>query len=544
MSTQVPPCPTAAAGAQRRVRVIAATLALAASTFASAQLTDITQTRPNVPLGAIAKSLQQQVGAGRGDEATPGSSLYLIARDPARAVRRGRQLFQRKFTMEQGLGPRLNFNSSGDIMVTPQLGAGAGDSCAACHGRPRGSAGFGGDVVSRPDSRSSPHLFGIGIREMLADEMTHDLRAVRQFDAVLAAMIGAPVALPLASKGISFGWIKALPDGTFDTSLVQGVNADLRVRPFFADGREFSLRAFAITAFNDELGMQAADPVVCAASDPTHAVAVTTPGGLVLDPALDTIGRPATCSATDDVDHDLVTNEIDPALIDYMETYLLNYFRPGTGKETARSAQGRALMDSSGCTSCHVADFTVDHDRRVADVDVRYDETRGTFNHLFATARTLFTTIHDGAAYPKLVPTRDSFVVHDLFTDFKRHDLGAQFAERNYDGTLHTMFMTTALWGVGTKSPYGHDGRSANLEEVILRHGGEAQPSRDAFAALDDDSRHQLIEFLQTLVLFPPDDTASNLNAGVPGSARPQDPTQHGSIALSALFQIPSEGAE
>ena len=44
--------------------------------------------------------------------------------------------------------------------------------------------------------------------------------------------------------------------------------------------------------------------------------------------------------------------------------------------------------------------------------------------------------------------------------------------------------MTTPLWGVGTTAPYGHDGRSINLAEVILRHGGEAQAARDAFAAL------------------------------------------------------------
>ncbi len=53
-----------------------------------------------------------------------------------------------------------------------------------------------------------------------------------------------------------------------------------------------------------------------------------------------------------------------------------------------------------------------------------------------------------------------------------------------------------------------------------------------------------IIEFLQTLVLFPPDDTASNLNPGTPDTDDPQNPTQHGSIALSALFQIPSEGGE
>ena len=43
-------------------------------------------------------------------------------------------------------------------------------------------------------------------------------------------------------------------------------------------------------------------------------------------------------------------------------------------------------------------------------------------------------------------------------------------------------FLTTPLWGVGSTAPYGHDGRSINLTEVILRHGGEAQAARDAFA--------------------------------------------------------------
>lgn len=45
-------------------------------------------------------------------------------------------------------------------------------------------------------------------------------------------------------------------------------------------------------------------------------------------------------------------------------------------------------------------------------------------------------------------------------------------------------FLTAPLWGVGSSAPYGHDGRSINLKQVILRHGGEAQASRDLFAAL------------------------------------------------------------
>jgi hypothetical protein len=42
-----------------------------------------------------------------------------------------------------------------------------------------GAAGSGGNVATRPDSRDAPHLFGLGLKEMLADEITHDLRHIR-----------------------------------------------------------------------------------------------------------------------------------------------------------------------------------------------------------------------------------------------------------------------------------------------------------------------------------------------------------------------------
>ena len=132
------------------------------------------------PGGCIEKSLQHQIGPGQGDMNMPGSSAYLIKRDPARAIRRGRQLFQRKFSLFEGLGPRVNANSTRRHHEDARLGAGLSDSCAACHGRPRGSAGVGGDVATFPDSRDAPHLFGLGLIEMLADEITTDLRAIRE----------------------------------------------------------------------------------------------------------------------------------------------------------------------------------------------------------------------------------------------------------------------------------------------------------------------------------------------------------------------------
>jgi CxxC motif-containing protein (DUF1111 family) len=190
-----------------------------------------------------------------------------------------------------------------------------------------------------------------------------------------------------------------------------------------------------------------------------------------------------------------------------------------------------------------VADLVIDSDRRVADVETVYDPARGILNRLFATATTRFVALDDGQRYPLVLPKGESFTVRNIFADFKRHDLGAAFHEREYDGGRQTKFLTEALWGVGSTAPYGHDGRSINLEEVILRHGGEAQASRDAFARLTDTERREILDFLGTLVLFPPDDTASNLAPGN-RAGDPQDPANHGSIALSVLFQIPEYGRE
>src|SRR5215470_14984536 len=144
---------------------------------ALAQLIDSSKA-PNIANEGIKTTLPQQIGAGRGDWMTSESSSFLIARDPFRAIRRGRQLFQRKFTRAEGQGP-VTGDGAGDINSNLAIGAGLADSCAACHGRPRGAAGSGGDVVTRPDSRDAPHLFGLGLKEMLADEITADLRAIR-----------------------------------------------------------------------------------------------------------------------------------------------------------------------------------------------------------------------------------------------------------------------------------------------------------------------------------------------------------------------------
>jgi hypothetical protein len=503
---------------------------------ADAQLTDLTQT-PNAENAGIFKSLEQQIGAGVGNVMTPGSSTFIIARDPARAVRRGRQLFQRKFTLAQGFGPRTQ-DGIGNIETARAIGAGLIESCAGCHGRPRGSAGFGGDVVTRPDSRDAPHLFGLGLQEMLADEITTDLRNIRQNAINEARQRRQSVTRTLSSKGIVYGTIRARPDGSVDTSGVRGVNTDLRVRPFFAEGDTTSIREFVVGAFNDEMGLQAVDALTVAGAAGQR---VVTPTGMVLNGATDQVKRSLVTTAAEDNDRDGVVNEIPQSLVDFMEFYLFNYFKPGQYRHTNTGQIGQNLLAQIGCTACHIPNLVINRDRRVADVETSYDTSRGIFNNLYSVASLLVSENDDGSGHPTIkVPQRNSFMVRNFYADMKRHDIGPAFYERNYDGTLRREFMTEPLWGVGSSPPYGHDGRSINLKEVILRHGGEAQSSRNQFAALPESSKLAIFEFLNTLVLFPPDDTASNLDPGNrSASGFPQ--RGHGSIRLPEIFNDPTE---
>ena len=235
---------------------IAASLLVGAP--ALAQLVD-RNLAPNTANEGIAKSYEEQIGAGRGSVMVPDSSLFIIGRDPARAIRRGRQIFQRKFTRVQGQGP-LEGDGSGDINNTLIIGAGLADSCAACHGRPRGSAGVGGDVATRPDSRDAPHLFGLGLKEMLADEITTELRAIRSQAIAQAHQCHCTVTRNLFGKGISTAASPPSSNGSVNTSQVKGVDPDLRVRPFFHHGGTISIREFLVGAFNAEMGLESRRP--------------------------------------------------------------------------------------------------------------------------------------------------------------------------------------------------------------------------------------------------------------------------------------------
>jgi CxxC motif-containing protein (DUF1111 family) len=92
------------------------------------------------------------------------------------------------------------------------------------------------------------------------------------------------------------------------------------------------------------------------------------------------------------------------------------------------------------------------------------------------------------------------------YSDFLLHDMGQGLADFREEAQASGQeWRTSPLWGIGlTQTVSGHtdflhDGRARNLTEAVLWHGGEAQKSRDAFAALPKSSRDDLLAFLGSL---------------------------------------------
>ena len=113
---------------------------------------------------------------------------------------------------------------------------------------------------------------------------------------------------------------------------------------------------------------------------------------------------------------------------------------------------------------------------------------------------------------PKYVTRRDAeqpehrFQLIWPYSDFLLHDMGSGLADGRPVGDADgSEWRTPPLWGIGlTETVNGHtyflhDGRARNLLEAILWHGGEAQASRAAVMAMDENDRDALIRFLESL---------------------------------------------
>ena len=87
-----------------------------------------------------------------------------------------------------------------------------------------------------------------------------------------------------------------------------------------------------------------------------------------------------------------------------------------------------------------------------------------------------------------------------VYSDLLLHEMGAGLADGIVMGLAGgSEFRTQPLWGIAATGPYLHDGRVSTIVDGILAHGGEAQASRDAFAAMSGSEQDDVVEFLMSL---------------------------------------------
>jgi hypothetical protein len=466
----------------------------------------------------------------------------------AEAFELGDEMFAARFHAGDGGGanvgvgerytrmPRADLTGSGQWAThTPSRATGPNATgCTACHslGGDDGAGDSGANVhrdanhtraLNQMVQRNTPHVFGLGGQQKLAEEMTTDLQNART-SARTALGCGSTTTagtrtVALSSKGVSFGslLITHTSGSTNCTEALSppisgganSVSADLIVRPFQWKGANAFIRDFVRGALHNEIGMQATE----------------------------LLGSPTVDPANVDGDGDGVANEVFVGDVTALTLYQAAQPRPTTRQELASLgvipalssaensaiAAGSTAFDQMGCNTCHVRQLVAN------DIIFREPSNNANFRdpgNVFPNGRSYGNSALDIAHPVSFDITRDgpenadihtangqtlgSFVrdaqghaVIALFGDMRRHNMGTGLQEEVDEvGTGRAVFLTENLWGVGTTAPYMHDGRAASLAEAILEHGGEAQTARNNFAAASTTTQKNLVAFLNNLVLF------------------------------------------
>ncbi|MGQ0715443.1 MAG: di-heme oxidoredictase family protein [Gemmatimonadaceae bacterium] len=126
-------------------------------------------------------------------------------------------------------------------------------------------------------------------------------------------------------------------------------------------------------------------------------------------------------------------------------------------------------------------------------------------NDTIAGGRRLFHELRCSTCHTPTMRTGDSGVdaldqkTVTLYSDLLLHDLGPGLANVCAPSASPTELRTEMLMGLRHRNRLMHDGRTSDLREAILAHGGEAQRARDAFARLPWLQQEFVVRFLRSL---------------------------------------------
>ena len=414
----------------------------------------------------------------------------------------GKALFTARFTTADGLGRPMATQAiiptkrkhPVDVMFRRTAGLDS-NNCQSCHNVPAtgGAADFTGNAFISEgfesadfdtldpqfsNERGSVSLFGDGLVELLAREMTAELRGERDRAVAAARKSGQPETIDLSSKGVDFGKLTVMSDGLVDFSALQGIDSDLTVRPFSQKGVFASLRQFAVNAGNIHLGLEASERW----------------------------GKRWT--GTDDFDGDGHPDELSPgdvsALVAFQATLPApTRMVPDSQAWRDAAARGETVFTAMGCATCHKTSLPLDS---LTFTDPAPYDTAGTLR-LGEVARPISYDLGMLDWVKKLPRNDKGQILVPLFGDLKRHHISDAEVSRLGNELLaqrfveRDTFITAELWGIGSTAPYGHRNDITTLDGVIRAHGGEGRQARQNYIDASDGERSDLIAFLKTLVI-------------------------------------------
>lgn len=365
-------------------------------------------------------------------------------------------------------------------------------------------------------NRNTTNLAGSGALQLVAEQSTTELRAIRANALARAASTGSPVTAELTnSAGVNYGRIVARPDGSLDVSGIRGIFPDLAVRPYHVKGVVPFLRLQSVVANHVSSGLQGPE--------------------VMLDPDADDDG-------------DGVVNEFTVGDHTALVLYTAAQPRPVTklelhrnlgGKyrlsaaEIAKINDGERVFEQVGCATCHTPKYVLrDPVFREPSRDIAYRFDAATFPFFgggdplsfgldyrhpttFDLRRNPVIKCNHGhgegnnasQCWRQFEADSHGNVIVRMYGDQKMHDMGPGLeGEMDELGNGARTWRSRELWGVADTGPWLHDGRATTLPEAIWWHGGEAQEVRDRYLALPAPKQEALIAFLGNLVLYQPAD--------------------------------------
>jgi mono/diheme cytochrome c family protein len=458
----------------------------------------------------------------------------------ARLVDAGGDLFHTPFNGLDGVGSFVREDGSKVARFAPLGPRGpSAQACGECHAEPfPTSAGLAHSAVVRAKKgttsplnvRSVTSVFGNGILQLLAQEMTEELWTAREGASATAKTTpGTPVVGHLKSKGSEFGSIAvtATPAGavTVDTSKVVGVDPDLVVRPLGWKGDVPTLRNFSVGAAAGAMG-------------------------LVAD---ELVWKKAGAGKYPDVDGDGVGRELSVGDITAMTVYMaaqetpteagamatLGYAQALSADDAGRVEAGRKVFAALGCATCHTPEMPL-LNTRFEEPTLRgrgqyYDAALARLDPAYDPKRPFAFDILQEAQPPRAEARSGGGATIRLYGDLKRHamgrlladpagtsdSIGADLEPLKHEGNVVSIpadqFLTAELWGVGNTGPWLHDNRAGTLREAVVLHGedtppaagapgrSEAQEARDAFVKAPAADQEALVAFLLSLRTFSPE---------------------------------------